>query len=261
MTPEESPLGLFGPAAAEAVRPMLDALGIELLLRARPLGLVGWRPARRRRRARRPTTSSRSARSARAACPGLPVDRAGFVPVDLHGRVRGEPHVYAAGEATSFPLRQGGLAAQQADAVAEAIAAACGAGNEPAPFRPVLRGRLLTNGAPLYLQSRPSGQSIASTRALWSPPEKVAGRFVAPYFATARPGRMAAAGLAERVPRVAGAVDDDRDAMTLALAIAESEARNGSAERWLQAIQAAQALDPDRAMRPLGRPVTAAPAR
>jgi sulfide:quinone oxidoreductase len=104
---------------------------------------------------------------------------------------------------TSFPLRQGGLATQQADAVAEAIAAACGAGNDPLAFRPVLRGRLLTSGAPLYLQSRPSGQSLASTRALWSPPEKIAGRYLAPYLATARPARLAAAPLAERVPMIA----------------------------------------------------------
>ena len=40
VTPEEAPLGLFGAAAGEAVRPMLDALGIELTLGARPLGVV-----------------------------------------------------------------------------------------------------------------------------------------------------------------------------------------------------------------------------
>lgn len=106
----------------------------------------------------------------------------------MHGRVAGEAAVYAAGEVTSFPLRQGGLATQQADAVAQAVAAACGAAVEPEAFSPVLRGRLLTSGAPLYLQSRPCGQSVASTRALWSPPEKVAGRYLAPYLASARYG-------------------------------------------------------------------------
>lgn len=98
--------------------------------------------------------------------PGLPVDRAGFVPVDLYGRVTGEPFVYAAGEATAFPLRQGGIAAQQADAVAAAIAAQYAGGDAPAPFAPVLRGRLTTSGAPLYLQAGPSGQSLASSRAV-----------------------------------------------------------------------------------------------
>jgi sulfide:quinone oxidoreductase len=244
VTPEEQPLALFGAAASDAVRPMLDALGIDLVTGARPLGVVdgALRVADGELAADHVVTLAEI--TARTV-PGLPLDRAGFIPVDLHGRVTGEPHVYAAGEATSFPLRQGGLAAQQADAVAEAIAAACGAGNIPTPFRPVLRGRLLTSGAPLYLQSRPSGQSVASARALWSPPEKVAGRLVAPYLATARPGRLAASGLAERVPAMAGPDDDDRDAMTLAMALAEAEARHGNAERWLQALETAHALDPE----------------
>ena len=61
--------------------------------------------------------------------------------------------VYAAGDATTFPLHQGGLAAQQADAAAESIAASLGAIAEAEPFRPVLRGVLLTGGAPLYLRA------------------------------------------------------------------------------------------------------------
>ena len=157
----------------------------------------------------------------------------------------GEPGVYAVGEVTSFPLRQGGLATQQADAVAAAIAAARGAGDDPAPFTPVLRGRMLTTGAPLYLQSRPSGQSLASARALWSPPGKVAGRYLAPYLATARPPQVATAPLVECVPaRADAARDDAHDAVTLALAIAEAEARSGHPTRALQAHEAALALDP-----------------
>ncbi|MEY2512764.1 MAG: sulfide:quinone oxidoreductase [bacterium] len=253
VTAEQQPLALFGPAAADAIRPLLDALAVELITCARPLGILdgALRLADGELAADHVVTLAEiTARSV----PGLPVDRAGFVPVDAHGRVCGEDAVYAAGEATSFPLRQGGLAAQQADAVAEAIAAACGAGNVPRPFRPVLRGRLLTSGAPLYLQSRPSGQSVASTRALWSPPEKVAGRLVAPYLATARPPRLAAAALTERVPVVAGAPPDDRDAMTLALALAEAHARHGNAEGWLQALEAGHALDPDATV-PIARTV------
>jgi hypothetical protein len=145
---------------------------------------------------------------------------------------------------TSFPLRQGGLATQQADAVAEAIAAARGVHDDPAPFCPVLRGRLLTSGAPLYLHSRPSGQSLASTRALWSPPEKVAGRYLAPYLATARPARIAAAPLAERVPADADAPSDERDAVTLALTLAAAEARCGNGTRALLALEAAHMLGP-----------------
>jgi sulfide:quinone oxidoreductase len=245
VTPEQHPLDLFGAAARDAVAPMLGALGIELIARAQPRGLVGGGLLLRDGGVVPADRVVTLADVVARPVPGIPADRAGFVPVDLHGRVAGEPAVYAAGEVTSFPLRQGGLATQQADAVADAIAAACGAHHDPAPFRPVLRGRLLTSGAPLYLQARPSGQSLASVRALWSPPEKIAGRYLAPYLATARPARIASAPLAERVPVAAGVPRDERDAVTLALALAEAEARSGNAARAQQALEAAHALDSD----------------
>jgi sulfide:quinone oxidoreductase len=58
-----------------------------------------------------------------------------FIPVDRHGVVRGRSGVYAAGDATDFPAtdfpaKQGGVAAQQADAVAQHIAARHGAAIE-----------------------------------------------------------------------------------------------------------------------------------
>jgi len=244
VTPEQRPLDVFGAAARDAVMPLLEALGVEFVSGAVPrtvvtgglcLGDGGFVAADH--------VVALADIEARVV-PGLPLDRLGFIPVDLHGRVAGESRVYAAGEATSFPLRQGGLATQQADAVAEAIAAACGAIGDPMPFRPVLRGRMLTTGAPLYLQARPSGQSLASARALWSPPEKVAGRYLAPYLASARPPRIGAAPLAERVPADAG---DASDAVTLASMLAEAEARCGNASRAQQALEAARALDPERA--------------
>ena len=143
---------------------------------------------------------------------GLPADADGFIPVDRHGRVAGLDDVYAAGEVTSFPLKQGGLAAQQADAVAEVIAARAGAALTPTPFRPVLRGLLMTAGAPLYLRSEPhrapaqtsvaidepdhhhrrATVSAASDQPLWWPPAKIAARYLAPYLATARPTSRAA---------------------------------------------------------------------
>jgi len=94
--------------------------------------------------------------------PGLPTDRAGFIPVDAYGLVTEEPDVYAVGEDTSFPLRQGGLAAQQADVVADAIIARYAGGEPPQPFAPVLRARLTTSGAPLT--SRPAHPARASPR-------------------------------------------------------------------------------------------------
>ena len=73
--------------------------------------------------------------------------------------------VYAAGDGANFPLKQGGLACQQADAAAEHIASSLGQLAEPQPFRPVLRGRLVTDSRPL-----------------WSPTTKVAGKYLAMYL-------------------------------------------------------------------------------
>jgi sulfide:quinone oxidoreductase len=243
VTPEQHPLELFGPAAREAVEPLLDALAIGLRTSAQPREVAagGLRLADGELIAADHVVTLADVLA--RPVPGLPVDRAGFIPVDLHGAVIRESAVYAAGEATSFPLRQGGLAAQQADVVAGAIAVACGAGTRAVPFIPVLRGRLLTSGAPLYLQSRASGQSLASTRALWSPPEKIAGRYLAPYLATARPSRLAAQPLLERVPAVTDRSGGRGDAVILALAIARMEAGAGNPTRALQAIEAARALD------------------
>jgi sulfide:quinone oxidoreductase len=108
-----------------------------------------------------------------------------FVTVDEYGRVRGLADVYAAGDAADFPIKQGGLAAQQADTVAEHIAASYGANVDPAPFRPSLRGMLFTGGDPLYVRSDVPGADPEVPVAwypLWWPPSKIAGRYLAPYL-------------------------------------------------------------------------------
>jgi sulfide:quinone oxidoreductase len=94
--------------------------------------------------------------------------------------------VFAAGDATAFPIKHGGLAAQQGDAVAEAIAASVGVDIDPQPFRPVLRGVLLTGGPSRYLSADISGlagdDSVIAGEALWWPPSKLSGRYLAPYI-------------------------------------------------------------------------------
>ena len=52
--------------------------------------------------------------------PGIPRGPGGFIPTDEVGRVKGLERVFAAGDAVSFPIKQGGLAAQQADVAATA---------------------------------------------------------------------------------------------------------------------------------------------
>ena len=116
---------------------------------------------------------------------GLPHDDAGFIPVDEHGRVRDCADVFAAGDATSFPVKHGGLAAQQADAVAEAIAVRVGNAPSAAPFRPVVHAMLLTGDAPLYISADlATGAGIVSRDPLWSPVDKIAGRYLSPYLAS-----------------------------------------------------------------------------
>jgi sulfide:quinone oxidoreductase len=83
---------------------------------------------------------------------GLPHDSEGFLRVDANGRVTGVPGVYAAGDATDFEIKQGGIACQQADAAADAIAALAGVPIEPRPFAPTLRGVLVTEHDRLWLK-------------------------------------------------------------------------------------------------------------
>jgi sulfide:quinone oxidoreductase len=140
--------------------------------------------------------------------PGIPCDPAGFVPVDGYGRVAGAFDVYAVGDGAAFAHKQGGLAAQQADAAATAIAAEAGADVEPQPFRPVLRTVFLTGGPALSMRYRPvrgSGYGDVTDEPLWSPPVKIAGRYLAPYLHKASQGAPLAGSTADRVP--AGAIE------------------------------------------------------
>lgn len=194
-TPERAPLELFGGRASGRLLEYLEQLGIAflpgaLVAQIRP-GEVHLEPGSRPRRADRVVTLP-ILRGPRIE--GLPHDADGFVPIDAHAAVRGVPDVYAAGDATDYPIKQGGLGTQQADALAETIAARAGAPLTPAPFRPVLRGMLLTSERPQYLEAdvAGSGESHAAETPLWWPPTKVAGRFLAPFLAERLGARLPA---------------------------------------------------------------------
>ena len=88
---------------------------------------------------------------------GVAHDQNGFIGVDAHCRVPGMSNVFAAGDVTTFPVKQGGIAAQQADVIAEAIAADLGCDVDPKPFEPVLRGVLWTGEEPRYLYGHLTG--------------------------------------------------------------------------------------------------------
>jgi sulfide:quinone oxidoreductase len=117
---------------------------------------------------------------------GIPADEDGFVHVDAHCKVTKVDHVWAAGDGIAFPVKFGGLAAEQADAAAEAIARLAGAEVTPQPFKPVLRGRLITWRGTRYLHhvaGGGAGDGEVADHALWWPPGRVAGRRLAPYLA------------------------------------------------------------------------------
>jgi sulfide:quinone oxidoreductase len=106
------------------------------------------------------------------------------VRADEYGRVEGHDDVYAAGDITTFPLKQGGIATQQADAAAESIAALAGASVTPRPFKPVLRGLLLTGLTPRFMSaSLLDDASEVDSEPLWWPPAKIVGRYLAPFLA------------------------------------------------------------------------------
>jgi sulfide:quinone oxidoreductase len=189
ITPEEEPLGIFGAPASAGIRRLLDESGVTLHTGSygvpNPPGRLDVTPGDRSLAVDRIVTVPRLVGP---SLRGIPSGRGGFIHTDAHGRVPGLDGVFAAGDATTFPVKQGGLAAQQADAVAEAIAASAGADIDPQPFRPILRGTLLTGGPARYLRADISGaagdDSIVSGEALWWPPNKLCGRYLAPYLSS-----------------------------------------------------------------------------
>jgi sulfide:quinone oxidoreductase len=189
-TPEASPLELFGAQASAAVRVLLERRGIGLCCSCHPAEVddSGLRivPGGH-------LSADRVLAVPRLEGPrldGVPHGEEGFIPTDSFGRVEGleDAGIYAAGDAVAFSVKQGGLAAQQADAAAELIAAEAGASIDPKPFRPVLRGLLLTGSEPSYLRAEIAGgrgtASMAAPEPLWWPPGKIAGRYLAPHLAS-----------------------------------------------------------------------------
>ena len=189
ITPEPEPLAIFGPTASAAVRRLLHDNRVTLYTSShRRPSRPGWLAISPGERAIQIDRVVTEPRLVGPRLRGLACDHDGFIQTDAHGRLAGLDGVFAAGDATAFPIKHGGLAAQQADAVAEAIAASVGVDIDPQPFRPILRGVLLTGGPPRYLRADIStnadDDSVISQRPLWWPPDKISGRYLAPYLSS-----------------------------------------------------------------------------
>jgi sulfide:quinone oxidoreductase len=184
VTPEERPLALFGDAASRAIEDLLHIRGITLLAGA---VAVSWSDDELQLGDGRRVAANAAVALPRLEGPqieGLPQDGNGFVATDGFGWVLGLTDVYAAGDLTQCPVKQGGIATQQADAVATSIAADAGAAVRPKTSRPVLRGLLLTGMVPRFIRSEGSGRrTVVDTQPLWWPPSKIVGRYLSPFLA------------------------------------------------------------------------------
>lgn len=251
-TPEDAPLGMFGTRATQAVRHDLEEAGVH----AETGVYVAADPQAPSRLILHPGERTLNVHRVVAlpcavglAIHGLPANARGFLPTDLHGRVSGVQAVWAAGDAIAFPVKQGGLASQQADAAAESIAAYAGVALQPQPFRPVLRGMMLTGRSTAWMRHETTGEGTVMRRALWWPPTKIAGRYLSPYLATRRgayafgegprpDGQPVELDLEHELPSVADALrqaslrsDDERERITQRRTDARRARRHARSER------------------------------
>jgi sulfide:quinone oxidoreductase len=185
LTPEHAPLAVFSAEVSRAARAVLGDAGVALRC-----GMAPDVVASTALRANGAWVEADRIVSlpllAGPRIPGLPCDAHGFIPSDARGRVIGVPDVHVAGDAGTFPVKQGGLAAQQAEAIVVAMARRVGGTFRADPAGPVLRGVLLTAHGPRFLRAEladPDGTSTFSEQPLWWPPTKIASRWLAPYLA------------------------------------------------------------------------------
>ncbi len=188
VTAEPAPLAVFGESVSAAVGGLLTEAGIDLIASARVesssgklIANPGEHELRFDRVAALPWLQG-------PAIAGLPADDDGFLTITPHCEVSGVDRVWAAGDATDFPVKFGGIAAQQADAAAASIAALAGAPTEPSPFDGVVHGVLFggLDRRRLYFTARfengVARESRTSETPTSSPEAKIAARYLGPYL-------------------------------------------------------------------------------
>ena len=187
LTPERAPLIVFGESASREVAQLLSHRGIEVITsayceipKAQTINVSpGGRQLEFDRIVALPELHG-------PALTGIPQIGGGFIPVDEFCHVRGADRVYAAGDATDFPVKHGGIAAQQADTAAQSIAALAGAPVMPRTFDPVLEGVLVTGDQPRYFrvdltEGYGSDQEVVGVPVAASTP-KIAARYLAAHL-------------------------------------------------------------------------------
>lgn len=247
VTPESGPLEIFGREASGLVAEMLAEAGVATHLRATP---VRFEDGRLILRDSEPLACDRVVSLPLPEVPEIPgvpqQHHHGFIPIDRFCGVLTLERVYAAGDVTWFPIKQGGLATQMADSAASAIAELAGAPVDPQLFQPVLRGALFTETGPRYLRTAvgAGGHGSAARSALWWPPSKVAGKYLAPYLAARAgyPSKPTPLSDLEAPPGDTGSGGGagHEDALAVALAFADQNAEQRDfrqALRWLEVAE------------------------
>ncbi len=205
VTPEPRPLAIFGSEASRLVGGLLAERGVSFaggtaaasVLDDGSLALAVGGAAIQADR-----VVAVSQLRGRRIC-GVPASWWGFVPTEICGRVQGLTDVYAAGDMTAFPIKHGGLATQQADRIAQTIAADLGAPVKELRADHVLRARLLSGTHPIFLRAELDsyGAPTAATleraeRALPEASTKVFARYLTPYLEQLEPMRAPKRGVA-----------------------------------------------------------------
>lgn len=191
VTPERAPLEVFGERASRGVAELLADRDVRVLREsvARRVDATGLQLAYGGAVAADHVVALPELTGRRIS--GIPAVFGGFVPAGPTGRVEELHHVWAAGDMTAYPVKQGGIATQQAEAAASDIAAYAGADVPPLPPRPVLRARLDWGGEPLYLRTElddrgrplPTTTPTVDDESPWWPDAKVHGHHLSPYMA------------------------------------------------------------------------------
>jgi sulfide:quinone oxidoreductase len=185
VSPEHEPLGVFGSTASAEVAVLLGSHGVEFIsgyavrADAGRLLLAGGRELHA-------DLAFALPRLRGPHIPGLAHDPDGYVPVDEFGRVAGAERVFAAGDATTRSIKQGGLATQQSDCIAALLAAEFGSPVQADDPQPVLRAVLFGGRDRRYLYAELGEKlqetSRASVSPLWPESTKLLGRYLAPYL-------------------------------------------------------------------------------
>jgi sulfide:quinone oxidoreductase len=189
VTPRRQPLDAFGGGASEAVQRLLAEAGIALHAAA-TANVKGARhvilePDGLELHPERVVTLPRITGPDLRGIAGTPPH--GLLAIDEHCRIRGlDGRVFAAGDATDFPVKHGGLSAQQADTAAAGIAHLAGSAEAPSPFEPVVRGMLLTGGKPLFISAHviegEGWHSEVHEEPPWPADEKVVAEELGPFL-------------------------------------------------------------------------------